>query len=388
MSNFFDTCAANAASSLASKNVLLAGDFVNANPACMGSVTDGAATNNIVGGNAAIKGAVKDARHSTTAVGANSASSVIAAFRVRAKDKPKANAASSVAEKDTLIAHNKADAVFAAGSVSETDSSATHNITGATAEVFMDAVSFAESITAVSARMASSVTAKSKHRARDVTLARAASSVASSSQTSQNAHVQASMASSVHEIDRLLAHDRPNASSALYGANRVTIAPALDGNLIECCRYWCMNSFPEIANKSTGQRVVEALPPTSAQLRDADFPSVIIIAGEPTAFDQAVQDVAQHVQIDFVYHVKTFTDNLTDTAQYIRGRLNILRSNLITDFHLTQANGGYLVQDTNIVADPLQKTTAYTNVFAPDNMNVSTMVLSARFTLVTSALGV
>jgi hypothetical protein len=307
---------------------------------------------------------------------------------VRAKDKPKANAASSVAEKDTLIAHNKADAVFAAGSVSETDSSATHNITGATAEVFMDAVSFAESITAVSARMASSVTAKSKHRARDVTLARAASSVASSSQTSQNAHVQASMASSVHEIDRLLAHDRPNASSALYGANRVTIAPALDGNLIECCRYWCMNSFPEIANKSTGQRVVEALPPTSAQLRDADFPSVIIIAGEPTAFDQAVQDVAQHVQIDFVYHVKTFTDNLTDTAQYIRGRLNILRSNLITDFHLTQANGGYLVQDTNIVADPLQKTTAYTNVFAPDNMNVSTMVLSARFTLVTSALGV
>lgn len=387
MTNYYDTCGANLASSVAEVDRLIAGDFVTAFPASKGSEFDSAAVNNIVGANAAGKMQARDGLHTTTSVGANNAASVVTVNRIRARDRTGAKPASSAVQQDTLIARS-APVASTGNSVSETDISATHNITGATAEVFMDGVDFSETIVAVSARAASSVVGLSRVRASDVPIARAASSIAGSSQTGQNSNVAATMATGITQTDRLQSGDEPNANAASYGADRTTIAPALDGNLIDCCRYWCMNSFPEIANKTTGQRVIEAIPPTSAQIRDADFPCVIMIAGEPTAFDQAVQDVAQHVQVDFVYHIKTFTDALTDTAQYIRGRLNILRSNLITDFHLKQANGGYLVQDTNIVADPLQKTTAYTNVFAADNVNVSCMVLSARFTMVTSALGV
>ena len=126
----------------------------------------------------------------------------------------------------------------------------------------------------------------------------------------------------------------------------------------------------------------------SRQLNDTDFPCVLIVSGEPSAFNQAVLDVPLHVQVDFVYHMKTITDGATDSAQYIRGRLNVLRQNLLRDFHLKVANGSYLVQNTEVAADPLNKTTSYQTVFAADNMSISAMVLSMRFTLVTSTLGI
>ena len=200
--------------------------------------------------------------------------------------------------------------------------------------------------------------------------------------------------------------DAPSATVALGGATKfkragktacaaksaiscsvATIPTSTSSDLVKALRYWCQQSFPEISGKATGMQTVEVYPVISRQTSNADLPYILIASGIPTPFNLAVQSVAHRIQFDFVYHQKTFTDGATDTAQYLRDRLNVLKNNLLGDFHLIKAHGSYLSQNIEIVADPLSKTVSYQTNYSPDNVNVTCMVLSIQVTIVTSALG-
>jgi hypothetical protein len=178
-----------------------------------------------------------------------------------------------------------------------------------------------------------------------------------------------------------------NATGLGIGAG-TSSAPVLTKNLITACRYWCFQTFPEIASKGAGSPYLmfpEATAPMGRQMGDGDLPMCAIIAGAPIAWEQAVNDNCQRVQIDFVYVSKSQVDGATDPKQYVRGRLNALKVNMLRDFQLKTANGGMvLCQDSREVSDPLQTVQQYQAIFNPDNVNVTALTLSFQFDLVLS----
>lgn len=385
MPNYYDTPSATALGSASQVDKALVDDIVSASSLGIGGPElDHGVFHILVSATAIGRGSEKDAQHSTTSIGASSLASAVVKNAVKARDIGVSHSLgiASVTSFSETISAGTAKAI---GRGSQSDHYVTHSLPVATANGIGGVTNrtIVHDTTQASSLGSGSVTSRTKWSDKPYALARGSASDVDTH--GNNAHIGASGKGSANAMAFTSSFSVAGAKG-LGSGQLYEPVPSLAGDLITCCRYWCYQSFPEIVSKGTGYLAFpEAYPPMGRQMQDGDLPLCAIIAGQPAPFTQAVLDSCQRVQVDFVYCNKTYTDGLTDTAEYVRSRLDALRTNLLRDFQLTKANGGVvLCQDSREVADPLNKVQSYQGMFTPDNVNVTALVLSFQFDLVTT----
>jgi hypothetical protein len=128
--------------------------------------------------------------------------------------------------------------------------------------------------------------------------------------------------------------------------------------------------------------IPEALSAASVGLPGALLPICGIFGRPPRSGDSAVNDTAQIVPVDFVYAAAIPADGVTDPAQAVRDRLDLLTSRLLTNYR----QGG-ACNATTLVETPVEIANLYQQYFKDQGETAFTaMVATLEFTVLESLL--